>query len=602
MLKREKRLLYLFLMISAVGCAKGPIADTSSSPTQLYGSIGSEKTYCSTVSSPGTATTITATAQYKYRNVNRFVGLTTASTASIRYAEVQVLNSAGTAIQCGETDSSGNISVNIPRTAGTYTLKVFSRGDNSHVKASVLNNPTSMTPYSISTSFTLAGSETSLAVTLPAADYRNTLEGGGFNILDQILKANEFIQSHSTCAGLGGICTAFTVAPKVRVFWTPGISPGAYYSSPTSAISFYIGDDEPSYGMASGMYIMGGINGDVCVDTDHFDNSVIIHEYGHFLEKAFAYSNSPGGSHDGNAVIDPRLAWSEGWANFLQSAVRSDNHYVDTKGNSDCSGGTGIGVDLDLETITAGQDAVSGSTYLGEGIFREVSVSRALWDTMETKVGGDGYGANVGFAYIWKVFSDSTVGFRSTNVHFRNIGQFNETMRSLISANAPAQTLTDYDSLILHERQRSDRQEYAYPVTPQSPTACASATPSAPFTLQGVAGVNNYAKTNDLYSYYYDGTAAHSTITLKYSAASGTPTDLDLYVWTEDYSFSDQSTLAASSAGFYPESGGTGREVISLAGRAAGYYLIQVMADPSSVANAANYTLETNSGSEQLCH
>lgn len=560
-------------------------------------SIGSEKAYCSSVSLPSTATTISATATYQYRVVTPTggsAGLGSPSTASIRYAEVEILDANGSTVQCGETDASGGISINIPRTAGTYTLKVYSRADNNNLKASVLNTPGAMTPYSISAAFTLAGNETSKAVTLTAATYTGSLEGGAFNILDQIYAANAFIKNNSTCASLGNICTAFSVAPKVRVFWSPGLSPGSYYGQATSAISFYIADDEPSYGMATGMYIMGGINGSICVDTDHFDNSVVIHEYGHYLEKAYAYSDSPGGSHNGNSIIDPRLAWSEGWANFLQGAVRGESRYTDTTGNSDCSGGTGVNVNLNLENIVAGQDAVSGSTYLGEGSFREVSVSRVLWDTMESPSIGDSEGADVGFAYIWKVFSDSTVGFRKSSIKFRNIGHFNEIMRGLINTNANSQ-LADFDSLILNERQRSDRVEYAYQVTAQNGATCT-------YDIQGVAATDNKARTMDFFSYYYDGASSHATLNLRYAATpSGTPTDLDLKVWNESHVLDDNTTLMSSSERFYPESGGVGIETVSFSGKAAGYYIIQVQTDKDNVNTTARYYLETNGGSERLC-
>ncbi len=597
MLVRNSRSLLILLAFvwTVVGCGSSSDNDAPPATNPLYGSIGTEKAYCTPVTVTATSTAITATAQYQYRPVNRTVGLTAPSTANIRYAEVLVLDSSGNTVQCGETDSSGNISLTIPRVAGTYTLKVNSRSENSNVKASILDNPTDMTPYAISSSFTLTGSEVSKAVTLPSADYLSTLEGGAFNILDQILVTNEFIRNNSTCAALGNICTAFTVAPKVRIFWTPGMSPGAYYSSPTSAISFFIANNEPTYGMAAGIYLMGGINGSLCVDTDHFDNSVIIHEYGHYLEYAFAYSDSPGGSHNGNSVIDPRLAWSEGWANFLQGAVRSEARYVDTTGNPDCTSGTGVNVDLDLENITAGQDAVSGASYLGEGIFREVSVSRALWDTMSSKVGGDSRGADVGFAYIWRVLTDATDGFKSTSIHFRNIGHFNELMRAQINTYATATNLTDFDALISTERQRSDRNEYARPLTAQAAATCT-------FDLQGTAGVNNLARTQDFFSYYYDGSTARATINMRYAATpSGTPTDLDLYVWNEDHALDDSATLASSSARFYPESAGSGLETISLSGKGAGYYMIQIATDPDNVNSTAQYYLETNGGTERLC-
>lgn len=583
-------LLYGVLLWSLLGCVKAPEVNIAAASFQLYGNIGSESSYCSTVSNPSPATLVTATAQYQYRLVNRLLGLTTVQTADIRRAEVQVLDSSGTIIQCGETDASGGISISIPRTAGTYTLKVLSRADNSYVRASVLNNPTTMTPYSISASFTLTGADVTKTVTLTPATYTGTLEGGAFNILDQIYASNEFLRNNSSCASLGNICTAMTGSiDKVRVFWSPGLSPGAYYESPTAAISFFIAQDEPSLGMATGIYLMGGINGSTCVDTDHFDNSVIIHEYGHYLEKAKAYSDSPGGSHDGSSQIDPRLAWSEGWSNYFQSAVLGSQYYVDTTGNSGCSSGTAVSIVLDLENKT--QDIASQS---GEGIFREVSVSRTLWDIMEDDSAGDMEGADIGFGPIWKAFTDSSTGFRSTSVRFRNMGHFNEILRALINTNAPG-NLADFDSVLTNEKHRSDRLEYAYVVTAQTGATCTT-------DIQGTAGSSNYAKTMDFYSFYYDGSSANSTISLKYSATpSGTPTDLDLYIWKEDHSLTDTSTLAGSSARFYPESGSTGVETVSLSGLGAGYYLIHVMTDPDSVNTTAQYYLETNGGSKRLC-
>ncbi len=588
--------LLLFAMTGLLNACGGLGSSQDSVPAPsptAFGPIGAEAAYCSAVSAPSSAVTVTSTAQFKYWVVNPSFGLTTTSTAPIRFAEVQVLDASERIIQCGETDGTGAISVAVPKVAGTYTLKVLSRADNTNFRASVLADTNSMRPYSISAGFSIAATDTTKSVALTPANYTATLEGGAFNILDQIYNANNFIRTHQTCFG-GAACSSFTVAPKVRIFWQPGLSPGVYYQSPTASISFFIANDQASLGMATGIYLMGGVNGDTCVDTDHFDNSVIIHEYGHFLEKSFAYSDSPGGSHNGNSVIDPRLAWSEGWADFLQGAVRNDSHYIDTKGNASCAGGTGINVNLDLEYIVAGQDAVNNATYLGEGIFREVSVSRALWDTMTSKVGGDGFGASAGFGAIWKVFSDSVSGFRSSNVHFRNIGNFNLFMRALVSSTAPG-SLADYDNLISNERQRSDLNQFGLALTPQGVGACT-------YDLQGVAGVNNYAQTNDFYSYSYDGNPAHSQVTLRYAAAAGgVPTDLDLYVWNESFSFQDAATLVGKSEQVYPEASGTGYEAVDLAGKPAGVYLIQVRADESSVNATARYHLETNGGTERLC-
>ncbi len=596
-------LMLSFFLLSACGVTESLVPGSSGSSnsggqSKLYGDIGTESSFCSNISVPVTATRITATAQFRARQVvtsGIYAGLGNPSTLPIRYAEIQILDANGNIIQCGETGTAGQISVDIPQSAGTYTLKVLSRAQNSnHVIASILNNPTAMTPYSISTSFTIGSGQATQAVTLASATYADSLEGGAFNILDQIVNANEYLLNNSTCS----FCSTFPGSvgiQKVRVFWKPGLSPGAYYQSPTSATSFFISTDQASLGMAAGIYLLGGINDDICVDTDHFDNSVIVHEYGHFLENKYAYTDSPGGSHSGNSVIDPRLAWSEGWANFVQSAVRNNDHYYDTEGNADCATGTGLNINLDLETPQVGQDKMSVATYLGEGIFREVSVSRVLWDAMGSSTGGDGYGAGLGFPYIWKTFSDTSSGLRSSSAHFRNVGLFNQYLRSYVSTNNNS-ALTDFDNLITNEHQRSDANEYGRVVTAQVGGSCT-------YAIQGVSGVSNLAKTNDFLAYYYDGTAANSSISLKYSATTGgqTPTDLDLYIWQDGYSFSDASTMSGQSAGVYPESGSNGVEVVSLSGKSVGYYLIQIATDPDSVHGAVTYYLETNSGSSRIC-
>ncbi len=65
------------------------------------------------------------------------------------------------------------------------------------------------------------------------------------------------------------------------------------------------------------------------VDTDEFDDPVLAHEFGHYLEAAYSRSDSPGGSHDGSPT-DPRLAWSEGYGTFAGCELMGSPIYVDT--------------------------------------------------------------------------------------------------------------------------------------------------------------------------------------------------------------------------------------------------------------------------------
>lgn len=97
-------------------------------------------------------------------------------------------------------------------------------------------------------------------------------------------------------------------------------------ATPDSPLSFYKPGERK-------LFILGGSNGNVdTADTDHFDNSIILHEYGHFLEDVYGKTDSPGGYHNGSSIIDPRLAWSEGFTNSFQGAALGKNFYLDTAG------------------------------------------------------------------------------------------------------------------------------------------------------------------------------------------------------------------------------------------------------------------------------
>ncbi len=65
-------------------------------------------------------------------------------------------------------------------------------------------------------------------------------------------------------------------------------------------------------------------------DTDEYDDSVISHEFGHYLAWAVSVDDTPGGAHDGTPT-DPRLAWSEGLATWIGLILLDESIYIDTK-------------------------------------------------------------------------------------------------------------------------------------------------------------------------------------------------------------------------------------------------------------------------------
>ncbi len=538
-----------------------------------------ESAYCSTTYPTTTPITVTATAQYYYRATNITAGLSGNPVArGIAHAEVVVTNSSGTVIQCSKTDASGGISFQIDKTAGIYTITVNSRAFNSALKASVLTDPSSNTLYSISKAFSLTGSElTPKAAGIFYAFARVAesakMEGAAFHILYNFHLANDYIRTQ--------IADATFVAEKVSAYWQQGFNPGAYVGV-AGGLSFYLQGQRE-------LYILGGMSGNTKTqDTDHFDDSVIIHEYGHFLEDVYSRSTSPGGSHNGNFIIDPRLAWSEGWANFLQGAVITPSvptrgkFYIDTLGYSGDTAETGetgsiaIKFDLSVSGSATGPDKVS---VAGEGTFRELSISRLLYKVITT--------TSIPFSAMWTAFTDSVNGVKAPGNVFTNVGMFNK----YLNLGVPGGQTTNWNNLLVNEQQNKTTLDYADPVT--ASVTCAK----FPRALSPVADENygtgvdprsNKLRSNDFYQFYYNGSGG--TLSLNYTQVSGDIIDLDLYLYNsshnyqEDYyesvGYSTGSVVLKSDRALAFDGGSTsGTESFSLASVPSGYYMINVKAN-----------------------
>lgn len=557
-------LFYITLGLVLISCSKKRTSDGNG--------VSPEPEYCSAVYSYSSPVTISGTAVYKRRSFHASSGLgdVEATNYPIRRAEVRVRNGSST-VQCGETDDSGSFSVLIPQSSSTHTVEVFSRANNSYVIVSILNDPTNNVPYSLSTTVT---PDTSKNVGTLTASATGDVMGGAFNIYDQILKANEFMRTKTaTC---GALCTVFTVAPKAYVYWKIGLNPYSYYGG-TTPLSFYIpGEDK--------LYILGGANGDFNnTDTDHFDNTVIIHEYGHFLEDNFSKTDNIGGHHDGDSIVDPRLAWGEGWANFFGVYVNAyftgDTYYRDTKGNT--SGTTfSYLIKYELDDNPASTDIPSAA---GEGNFREFSIARTLYDSVDKNTDGPGGTTDTNFendesieASFHEFWAILSVYFPQSTYHFRNFGLFMELQDTLSGR-------TDLSSLLTIENQRKDRQDFARPVSAPNGTCNYTMTAVSPFSSYSQS---NLLKNNDFFQYNHSGGSL--TLTLNHQNTS----DLDLFLYREDFRFGESGDMISAS-----NSDTEATETISLGNLAAGTYMINVMTYTGSTPNT--YTLSTAAG--QLC-
>lgn len=65
------------------------------------------------------------------------------------------------------------------------------------------------------------------------------------------------------------------------------------------------------------LYILGKED----VDTDEFDDHIIVHEWCHSFQSTVTRDDTIGGNHAEGDVIDPRVAWSEGSCNAMSAII-----------------------------------------------------------------------------------------------------------------------------------------------------------------------------------------------------------------------------------------------------------------------------------------
>ncbi|MGH8178978.1 MAG: PKD domain-containing protein [Steroidobacter sp.] len=158
-----------------------------------------------------------------------------------------------------------------------------------------------------------------------------------FAILNAVWLALEELESLSPRPSL----------PPVVIDWAPGNVGGQ---------TFYVTDGAGQHRIV--------LSGEVNVDTDEYDSSVVLHEFGHFFMSAVSRDESIGGQHGFGDRVDMRVAYSEGFATAFGALVSGNTAYLDSFGHGQSDSGF-FNVDSD--------------TTLNEGWYNEFSVHELLW-------------------------------------------------------------------------------------------------------------------------------------------------------------------------------------------------------------------------------
>ncbi|MFE8597982.1 hypothetical protein [Archangium violaceum] len=202
--------------------------------------------------------------------------------------------------------------------------------------------------------------------------------------------------------------------PALKVNWSPDNVPQGGDKSAGFISTSHFSPSENE------IYILGKEG----ADTDEFDAHVIVHEWGHYFESNLSRSDSPGGPHGRGDVLDPRIAFGEGYGNALAAMLLPEPLYVDTVWAG--AGGTLASFGIDAENEPLDTDDPT------PGVFSESSVHRLLYDIFDsgTAESYDKVAAGLGPIY------DVLVGTQKTTDSMTTIASFVAALKAQPGVNA----------------------------------------------------------------------------------------------------------------------------------------------------------------------
>lgn len=351
-------------------------------------------------------------ATYVVAQDNGTLDFARASQKPVRNAVVRVVE--GTAVLATtNTAADGAYSITFTSTgSGALTVQVLAKTSTPSI--TVQDNTSGYAVWAIGAAVPVGGGTLDVRAThgWNGSRYTAARLAGPFAILDSTYTA----------------ATAFSSArpalqfPPLKVNWSPnnttdsngtveqGFLGTSYFDPPTNQI-FVVGKDQ--------------------VDTDEYDNHVIVHEWGHYFESNLSRSDSLGGNHSTGDRLDPRDSWSEGWGDAASAILLNAPIYSDTywMGSSIDSFG------WDLENIPTPTDDTD------PGTFSEATVMRTLYDAWDPANEGSWDTLSIGTGTL----ADTLTGTFKTTSALTTLGAFAASLKAQSGVNAAA-----VDALLAH--------------------------------------------------------------------------------------------------------------------------------------------------------
>lgn len=279
---------------------------------------------------------------------------------------------AGDTVAAGVTDATGNFSLSVPINTSLRLrakAQMLKEGAAPTWNVRVLNNTNDDALFALEGSQFNSGNGNSVRNLRAASGWSGTAyteerAAAPFAILDTVYSAQQLI--------LSAVATA--QFPALNMYWStankPTAGPLCIDSGDLGSTFYSTGGSDPTEcngTVPEGIYVLGDFSQG---DTDEFDQHVIAHEYGHYVEAKFSRSDSIGGSHRDGDKLDLRVAFGEGWGNAFSGMVLNNAVYRDS------FGGVANDFGFDMET---------DDTRFGDGgWFSETSAAEILWDAFDS--------------------------------------------------------------------------------------------------------------------------------------------------------------------------------------------------------------------------
>ena len=281
------------------------------------------------------------------------------------------------------TDLDGNYSVTVPanRTGFIRALASSTQGGPPGWSFSVVDNTSNDSQYTLDGAPLTSGDVDSVRnLHAPSgwtgSGYGAERAAAPFAILDTIFAAASYVIAADPTI----------VFPELNIHWSPNnIDSFGADGNPDPATgelgtSFY-----GASATASGIYLLGEEN----QDSDEYDEYVVMHEFGHYLEHRFGRGENLGGPHGRGDRLDLRVAFSEGWPTAFAGLALGDPNYRDAGGTQQ-QGASGFNIERPPFVFL----------NPAPGWYSEQSVWELVYDLVDNAVDGNDTVAYP-FAEVW---------------------------------------------------------------------------------------------------------------------------------------------------------------------------------------------------------